>query len=347
METDVELTPPAAPHPKGTPVKKPIQKTAKPIDDLVALSRTGTDLDALEVGLAQARGQIDVAIRDLADVEAIYRERILDSTASELAEIQEGKLETTIARDRAEALVAALTRRIASVRNDREQDARRAQHADAVAKCDAIRQRLPAEYRRHALALRGLLRDLAEAEVARELAEPLQAEFGAIPPVEHEMRRLAYVPEEIVSQEEVLLWAIDGRPEPLPAQRQVEVQPAGKPNQGYIYSSDAGKAVGRGHPMNCTRRSFTRTRYREAIAAPWHAASLLNTVSLPAFDVHSEDFVTAEQFRGVDTALAHLERDLPEPAELTRPVLERFEMVADTPRDGGPAVTMQHLRSVA
>lgn len=328
-------------------MKTPAQKTAKPATDLVALARTSTDLDALDAGLAEARGQIETATRDRDAAEASYREQILDASPAELEQIQATKARAVVDLDRAEALTAALTRRIASVRDDRERDARRAQHADAVAKCDAIRQRLPAEYRRHALALRGLLRDLAEAEVAREQAEPLQAEFGAILPVEHELRRLAYVPEEIVSQEEVLLWAIDGRPEPLPAQRQVEVQPAGKPNQGYIYSSDAGKAVGRGHPMNCTRRSFTRTRYREAIAAPWHAASLLNTVSLPAFDVHSEDFVTAEQFRGVDTALAHLERDLPEPAELARPVLERFEMVADTPRDGGPAQVAQHLRSVA
>lgn len=328
-------------------MKTPAHKTAKPATDLVALARTGTDLDALDAGLAEARGQIEVATRDRDAAEASYREQILDASPAELEQIQAAKARAVVELDRAEALVAALTRRITSVRDDRERDARRAQHADAVAKCDAIRQRLPAEYHRHALALRGLLRDLAEAEVARELAEPLQEEFGAILPVEYELRRLAYVPEEIVSQEEVLLWAIDGRPEPLPAEKQVEVQPAGKLNEGYIYSSDAGKAVGRGHPMNCTRRRFTRTRYRAAIAAPWHAASLLNTVSLPAFDVHSEDFVTAEQFRGVDTALAHLERDLPEPAELARPVLERFEMVADTPRDGGPAEAMQYLRSVA
>ncbi|MDE4910850.1 hypothetical protein PQI07_09075 [Methylobacterium sp. 092160098-2] len=215
-----------------------------------------------------------------------------------------------------------------------DRDARRAQHADAVAKCDAIRQRLPAEYRRHALALRGLLRDLAEAEVAREQAEPLQEEFGAILPVEDELRRLVHVPEEIVSQETVTLWVIDGRVEPLRQDQQKDVQASErKAGKGYLYVGSTGSLDRTGSPLECTRRRFTRTRYRVAIATPWTAASLLNTVSLPAFDVHSEDFVTAEQFRSPHTALAHLERDLPEPAELARPVLERFEMVDDTPRD--------------
>ncbi|MGU3449680.1 hypothetical protein [Methylobacterium sp. 391_Methyba4] len=328
-------------------MKTPARKTAKPATDLVALARTGTDLDALDAGLAEARGQIETATRDRDAAEASYRERILDASPAELEQIQATKARAVVDLDRAEALTAALTRRIASVRDDRERDARRAQHADAVAKCDAIRQRLPAEYRRHALALRGLLRDLAEAEVARELAESLQAEFGAIPPVEDELRRLVHVPEEIVSQEPITLWVIDGRAEPLPAEKQAEVQAGNRPNQGYLYTGDAGKVAGRGGQLNCTRRRFTRTRYRAAIATPWTAASLLNTVSLPAFDVHSEDFVTAEQFRSPHTVLAHLERDLPEPAELARPVLERFEMVADTPRDDGPAQVAQHLRSVA
>lgn len=315
-------------------MKTPAQKTAKPTTDLVALARTGTDLDALDAGLAEARGQIEAATRDRDAAEASYREQILDASPAELEQIQATKARAVVDLDRAEALTAALTRRIASVRDDRERDARRAQHADAVAKCDAIRQRLPAEYRRHALALRGLLRDLAEAEVAREQAEPLQEEFGVILPVEDELRRLVHIPEEIVSQETVTLWVIDGRVEPLRQDQQKDVQASErKAGKGYLYVGGTGSLDRTGSPFECTRRRFTRTRYRAAIATPWTAASLLNTVSLPAFDVHSEDFVTAEQFRSLHTVLAHLERDLPEPAELARPVLERFEMVDDTPRD--------------
>ncbi|WP_457107131.1 hypothetical protein [Methylobacterium sp. P5_C11] len=328
-------------------MKTPSQKTAKPATDLVALSRTGTDLDALDAGLAEARGQIAAATRDRDAAEASYREQILDASPAELAKIQETKARAVVDLDRAEALVAALTRRIASVRDDRERDARRVQHADAVAKCDAIRARLPAEYRRHALALRILLRDLAEAEVAREQASPLQEEFGWIPPVEDELRRLARTPEEILSREEVLLWTINGRGEPVPDAQQAEVQPQAGGNKGLLYPGNPGRVAGRGVPFECTRRRYTRTRYRAAIEAPWNGSSLLNAVNLPAFDAHHEDFVTAERFRSVDTALAHLSRELPEPGDDARPVRERFEMLDDTPHDGGPAQVAQRLRSVA
>lgn len=328
-------------------MKTPAQKTAKPATDLVALARTGTDLDALDAGLAEARGQTETASRDRDAAEASYREQILDASPAELTKIQETKARATVDLDRAEALVAALTRRIANVRDDKERDARKAEHADAVTKCDAIRQRLPAEYRRHALALRLLLRDLAEAEVARQRAEPLQEEFGAIPSVEDELRHLGYVPEEVVGQETVTLWAIDGRAEPLPAEKQAEVQSAGKSNRGHLYTGDTGRVSSAGHPFECTRRRFTRTRYRAAVNAPWNAASLLNTVSLPAFDAYGEDFVTAERFRGADTVLEHLGREMVEPGEHVRPVLERFELVDDTPRDGAQAEAMQYLRSVA
>lgn len=328
-------------------MKTPAQKTAKPGTDLVVLSRTGTDLDALVTGLSEAQQQIETATRDREAAEASYREQILDASPAELEKIQATKARATVDFDRAEALVAALNRRIAIVRDDRERDERRAQHANAVAKCTAIRQRLPAEYRRHALALRILLRDLAEAETARMQAEPLAAEFGWIPSVEAELRNLDRAPEVIVDEEEVMLWAIDGRREPLAAEKQAEVQSTGRSNKGLFYTGQAGRVAGSGHPFECTRRRFTRTRYRAAIEAPWNAVSLLNAVHLPAFLSYGEDFVTAEQLRSADTALAHLDRELPDAGERDRPVLERFEMVDDTPRDGGPAEAMQYLRSVA
>ncbi|GEN00237.1 hypothetical protein MRA01_47760 [Methylobacterium radiotolerans] len=348
MEIDVALTPAAAPHPKGTPVKTSAHKTAKLATDLVALARTGTDLDALDAGLAEARGQVETATRDRDAAEASYREQILDASPAELEQIQATKARAIVELDRAEALTAALTRRMASVRDDRERDARRAQHADAVAKCDAIRQRLPAEYRRHALALRGLLRDLAEAEVARELAEPLQADFGPIPPIENELRGLRSIPEQIIERTEVDLWAIDGRAEPMSADKQDDVQSKPGTNKGVYYSKNAGSHVGTGHPLHCTRRRFLRIRYHEAVREPWNSGSLLRLVNLPAFYAFGDDFVTSEQVRSAATALDHLSRELVERPEDQRPVQERFELVTVPLGDGRSGARVSPpLRSVA
>ena len=240
--------------------------------------------------------------------------------------------------DRAEALVAALTQRLAQARQDKERAARKAVHADAVAKCDAIRARLPEEYRHHALAIRGLLRDLAEAEVARKRANPLSDEFGPIESVEYGPRGLAGIPEEILEQTEVKLWAIDGRAEPLPAERQSKVHDRGD-GKGQLLDQSGGAGFA------CTRYRYKRIRYREAISSPYDTGSLLNRVNLPAFDAYGDAFVTAESFRSADTALDHLTRELTERPEHQRQVLERFEMVHETREDGARVATP--LRSVA
>lgn len=178
--------------------------------------------------------------------------------------------------------------------------------------------RIPAEYRHHALAIRALLRDLAKAEVARERATPLLEEFGPIEGPEL-ARDLSYHPEEIVERTEVTLWAINGRIQPLPEERQGEVRPIAGTNQGQVFTD--------GHPVLCVRQRFNRIRYREPIASPSNNGSLLRYVNLPAFYAYGGDFVTAERGRGPLTALEHLSRDLVERAVHERPVHQRWEPV--------------------
>lgn len=309
------------------------------VADPVALSRTGTDLDVLATALADARERIGSATRDREAAESSYREQILDASPDDLEKLQAAKARATVDLDRAEALVAALTKRIASVTDDRDRDARKAEHAEAVAKCDAIRARLPSEYRKHALALRTLLRDLAEAEVARRQAEPLVAEFGFIEPVEDSLRRLIRVPEEVIDVTEVILWTIEGRNQPVPADKQAAVRPHGQNGRGSLIS------VGT-HQFDCVRQRYTRTRYRKEISAPFRDGSLLSTVNLPAFDAYGEPYVEADNFREAASALDHLARELVEPGEYDRPVLERLEMAGE-PRPEEYVRQTQVLRSVA
>ena len=313
-------------------------KLAKDLAGLIGISRKETNLDTLAAALEEARAQVEAATTAREAADTAYRESILDASPAEMEKLQAAKGRAVVELDRAEALVAALTNRIASVRTDQERAARKAIHADAVSKCDAIRARLPEEYRHHALAIRGLLRDLAEAEVARKRAEPLSDEFGPIESVEYGPRGLAGIPEEIIEQTEVKLWAIDGRAEPLPAERQGKVHDRGD-GRGQLLDQTGGGG------FTCTRYRYKRTRYREAVGSPYDTGSLLNRVNLPAFGAYGDDFATAERFRSADTALDHLSRELTERPEHQRQVLERLEMVTEKREDGSRVATS--LRSVA
>lgn len=316
-------------------------KLQKDTASAFGLARKTTDVVAIEAAISEARTMIAEGEREEAAAEARYRDALLaddGDPAAALAEAQAAKIK----RDRGEAQVAELTSRLAGIRADQERADRKAIHDDAVAKCEAIRVRLPDEYRHHALAIRGLLRDLAEAEVARQRAASLQEEFGPIPDPEYRLRGLGQVPEEIIERTEVSLWVINGRTEPVSAERQVQVR-------ADAYGGDQGTLP---HPggagFRCTRQRFTRVRYREAINPPHDAGSLYALVNLPAFHAYGDDFVTAERRRGADTALDHLSRDLRDRPETDRPVVERLDLVREPwPKSGEPALKVIPLGTAA
>lgn len=328
-------------------MKSTLPKLAKDLAALVGIARKESDPEKIEAALLDARGQNEVVIAEREAVEAAYREGLLEASPADSERQFAAVLAAKVKVDRAEALVAALTQRLTQAREDLDRAARKAIHDDAVAKCEAIRARLPEEYRVHAMALRSLLRDLAAAEVARELAKPLEDEFGRIEPVEYGLRGLGGVAEEVIEQNEVVLWTINGETKPLPENRQRRVHLNPNTGEGQLLTSDAGSLApsagfaGRG----CSRYRYKRTRYREGISPPYNTGSLLNRVSLPAFHAYGDDFVTAQDFRGADTALAHLSRDLTERSDHERPIQERLEMVTEERADGARVATP--LRSVA
>lgn len=319
-------------------MKSTLPKLAKDLAALVGIARKETDPEKIESALLDARSQNEVAVADRDAAEVAYRDGLLDASPAESERQLGSMLAAKVKVDRAEALVAALTQRLAQAREDRDRAARKAIHDDAVAKCEAIRARLPEEYRVHAMALRNLLRDLAEAEVARKRAEPLSEEFGPIESVEYGPRGFAGIPEEIIEQTEVKLWMIDGRAEPLPAERQGKVHNLGD-GKGQLLDQNGGGG------FSCSRHRFRRIRYREAVGSPYDTGSLLNRVNLPAFDAYGDAFATAESFRSAETALNYLSRELMERPEHERKVLERHELVSEKREDGARVAIP--LRSVA
>ncbi|GEP00038.1 hypothetical protein [Methylobacterium haplocladii] len=256
---------------------------------------------------------------------------MLDVSPEALEKLLAEKAIATVRLDRAEALVLALTQRLAMARDADARAARQAIHDDAAAKCEAIRSRLPIEYAHHALALRSLVRDLAEAEAARIRAMKEAPELPVIPSPEDVVRGLDAVPEEILDREEIELWVLDGRSDPLPDDRQSDVTSSAMDrSKGKLFTPSTQHVYG--PALSCTLRRFTRIRYREAVAAS-NLDRLHRTVNLPTLFAYGDDFVTSEPFREVDTTLAYLSREMRPRPGLKRDVKQRLEPVAAKPTE--------------
>ena len=309
-------------------------KIAQALASLVGIARKETDPARIEAALADARGQIEAAKTDRTAAETAYRDSLLDVSEAELQKRLAERNAATVRLDRAEALVAALTERLALARETEARAARQAIHDDAVTKVEAIRARLPAEYRHHALAIRSLLRDLAEAEVALDRAAREAHDFPIIPSPETGPRELGGFREEIVGTEAVELWTIDGRTDPIPTDQQGNVQRTGEHrDRGTISLRGNGHHTTptSGVSLTCTLRTYTRTRYREAVTDPFRDL-LIRTVTLPGFAFNDDAFVSANPLRDPDRALAELSVDLPPAGTVGRPIRERLELEPAVPR---------------
>nr|USU32916.1 hypothetical protein NG677_04235 [Methylobacterium sp. OTU13CASTA1] len=308
-------------------MKSPLPKLAKDFAALVGIARKESSPAVIEAALADARAQVATAIAEREAVEEVYRDGLLDASPAESERQLAAATAAKVKVDRAERLVAALTQRLAMAQDAEAHAARKAIHDDAQAKCEAIKARLPAEYRHHAGALRGLLRDLAEAEVARARAQKEAPDFPAIPSPEDEVRGGNSVPEEIISQETVRLWVIDGQTEPMPVEAQAQVlrQPS-DPERGLWTPPPGGSLAIGGNGITCTLRTFTRTKYREGVNGV-ALDQLYAYVSLPPLNHYGDAYCTPERFRSADTALAHLGSELRPDPKIERRIAERFEMV--------------------
>lgn len=296
-------------------------------------ARTASDAKTIEAAITEAKVMIAEGERDEAAAGERYRSALLDDDADPEAHLAEQRA-AKVRRERGEAQVADLTIWLGDLRAGEARAAREAVHADAVVKCEAIKARLPVEYRSHALAIRGLLRDLAEAEAAIGRAATEAPDFPAIPSPEADLRTLYGLPEEIVERAEVRLFVVDGRTDPVPVERQGDVRRSPEhPHRGTFY------LAGMAHPfaptsgvaLTCTERSFTRTRYREPVEG-FRQEALHRTVSLPGFGLNEPAFVTADPLRDYSGALVELSSDLPPPVgRPDRPIHERLELIPEPP----------------
>lgn len=228
-----------------------MKKLAKDLAGLIGISRKETNLDTLTSALAEGREQIEAATRDREAAEGAYRDRILDATPAELEKLQAAKARATVDLDRAEALVAALTSRIAYVRDDQEQAGRRARYQNAQALAQAAQQALAQDYPDIARRVHALLRTVAEAEAAvLEANAELPDGAAAIRSPERAVRDAARLPLDM-STAEVELWRTVGNIEPLPEADQSRV----RANRGSL---DHGTLDRNGRDIPCVRVTYRR-----------------------------------------------------------------------------------------
>ncbi|MHC2108368.1 hypothetical protein [Methylobacterium sp. CM6246] len=228
-----------------------MKKLAKDLAGLIGISRKETDLDTLAAALAEGREQIEVATRDREAAEGAYRDRILDATPAELEKLQAAKARATVDLDRSEALVAALTSRIAYVRDDQQQAGRRARYQNAQALAQAAQQALAQDYPDIARRVHSLLRTVAEAEAA-VIEANAELPDGAAPirSPERAVRDAARLPLDM-STAEVDLWSTVGNIEPLPEADQSRVR-------AIRGNSDHGTIDRDGRDIPCVRVTYRR-----------------------------------------------------------------------------------------
>lgn len=274
----------------------------KTLRSLIGVHQKGDATAAeIEAALAGAHAEISAAERAEAEAVAAYKAGLLaldDDQAQRLVAAREA---AELRRDRAGALVEALTEKVAAARAAEDQAGRRARYEAAGKAQAAAAKALAAEYPRHAQALAELLRVVAEADA---LAEDANAELLAgaerLPSVEARVRREPNVPGRVLSDAVFTAWCGPNGYRLAPeAAAQVEADAAG--------TTGTWKPIGH-DPIPVTLRRFRRVvSLPEAVGRD--IASLAASLNLPPLRATSTPYWLADGAsspRGILARLADL-----------------------------------------
>lgn len=231
---------------------KPTANSADALLDRLVLARE----DALTANAA-----VDVA-------DAAYREALIGQRPAAVRSLIDARTEATIAADRAAAIIADLEGRIAAAEIIEAEGVRRARY-DAAVKLAATASDELARYPAAAEAIRAVLGAIAEAEVAIAAAnQDLPA--GEAPIVNPETTRsLPNLPEEVISEDTVELWAHDGDSTPLSDDHQGRVD-----HRGRIRFDD------NAYDFPCVKRTYNRRTVLPAVFGR-HVRPLASEIRLP------------------------------------------------------------------
>ena len=205
----------------------------------------------IETALAGAHAEISAAEHARAEAVAAYKAGLLaldDDQAQRLVAAREA---AELRRDRALALVEALTEKLVAARAAEEQAGRRARYEAAEKAQAAAAKVLAAEYPRQARALAELLRVVAEADaLAQDANAELPAGAERLPSVEARVRREPDVPGRVLSQEVFATWC-------GPSGYRLDPEAAAQVEADKDGTTGTWKPIGHG-PIPVTLRRFRR-----------------------------------------------------------------------------------------
>lgn len=169
--------------------------------------KTDATSTEIEAALAGARDEMATAMRDRDTAKAAYDDGLLKLDVPALHQLTNDQSAAVIRRDRAAALVEALTKQLAGAKTAEDQVQRRERYDAAVKARTLAAKVLATEYPKHARALAGVLRTIAEADVLVQAAnEALPTGTESLSRTEDEVRRFPGTPGRVLEEKTISLW---------------------------------------------------------------------------------------------------------------------------------------------
>ena len=191
---------------------------------LILATKDGASAAELDAGIIEAREAVKHAEGQAAEANRAYRAGLLSLDESALQKLVEAQTAANVRRDRAQAIVQALSEKLAEARNaEAETDRCRAyeaakQAAQAAVKTLNAYPGLVDQFIR-------LMREVNEAEMAVEAVNrDLPRGATAIASPEIAVRGIPPLPRKVLHEETVLLWAREYDSQPLPEAYQNSIQ---------------------------------------------------------------------------------------------------------------------------
>lgn len=250
----------------------------KAVSDLLGLARAKDATSSeLRTALEAARADSEAASAAHVAIEAEYQLALLDPDPAVTDRADAQRTAARRAADRAAALVEALEKRLAEAETSEAEAGRRQRYEEAKAAADKAAALLRKEYSKHAVAIRGIVVELAKADQAVKAANadlPAGADPLAAP--EASVRERPAEEREVLKCETVLAWCHADSWDRIPAEREVEV----RSRDGVVGTLPAPQGAHSAGAFKVERRKFERVEYRPAEQHVW-ATPLFRAVKLP------------------------------------------------------------------
>lgn len=271
---------------------------------------TKTSSADIAAAISKAQADLEAAEAAVTAAERSYDEGLLELDKPALRKLLDVATEAKIDIDQVRAKIAKLQQQHADAIEAEADRERRAAYDKAQALAEAARKRLARDYPKHALAIRDMLREVAEADVAVQAVNADLPEGAARLAGPESDRSTPTLYREDIGEEVVDLWCGAGDlSTPIPDDLQRKVQPNERPRRGdnMLY----GRVRTENGVLEVALRRFLRRTYLPHQIGR-SIESLSSSINLPPLHAGASPF-----FEPANHAPARLL------AELEKPLLPR------------------------